>query len=483
MSELQEDEKKSAVEKLGFVEELEEEVNIMGPGDQAPGNYIATNYPMPLKRLRIVYESHNANVEEPYHWVLNHLKQDQGYYQVEKIVDTMTAAEASSLFGVQMQRLNMQQDKAAQYMGTISSMVKSLFQVVREIRIIKERLAHYRGSMKGDKSSDVALKGYWVDLVEGGGKNPASIYGLAQQLGFATLPDLFFETTIPYDGDVDSIVEERAKGFNRKVREVLRRKLAQFVVWRKETQKELESREKFTLRYLRQHWSTIKMYMSWVKPMLKNIKRLQTGEKYRNNAELLSSMEGSMMEVELLAVRDKIGSHHPIIVAHFLYRTRAHMNFNNDYQRGPVHVGRVAITLRAYAWTPEQIDKYRKLREEEDLELIGMIDGSVEAAMDALGDELRNYLEEAEEEANLPERQKKEETEEKPVKGPGMMDPFVALGHGFKDIALAPFPERNKKGKKSSSSPGNPGPASGAATGSMWQVYKNYKAAHRMLKW
>lgn len=463
----------------GFEPEIEEEVNIMGPADPAPGKYLETGYPKPIKRMRIVFESGKSSIEEPYYWVLNHIKQDQAYHEVDKLVDTLTASENSSIFGVQVQRLNLQQDKAAQYMGTIASMVKNLFQIVREIRIIKERLGHYHGSLDGKKSSDIALKGYWVDLVEGGGKSPSSIYGLAQQLGFGTLPDLFFETMIPEGGDVEEIVNKRADGFNRKVREVLMRKLAQFVKWREETRKELESRHKFTLRYLRQHWNTIRMYMNWVKPMLKNIKRLQTSEKYRDNPELLSSMEGSMMEIELLAKKTEIKGYHPVIIAHFMYRTRASMNFNNEYQRGPTHVGRVAITLRAYAWSAKEIEKYKKLKEDEDFEYLGMVDSSVEAAMDALGDELRKYLEEAEEEAGLPEARKQESEEPtKKPQGPGLFEPIGALFGGFRDMARMVVPKSEAKPKS-----GSRGAAEKAAKGSMWQVYKNFKASHGMMKW
>ena len=97
---------------------------------------------------------------------------------------------------------------------------------------------------------------------------------------------------------------------------------------------------------------------------MRNIKRLETNEKFRENPEILSSMEGAMMEIEILAKHAKVKGHYPVILAHFLYRTRPHMNFNNEYQRGPVHVGRVAMTFRAYSWTQEQIDNYLAHKDE-----------------------------------------------------------------------------------------------------------------------
>ena len=122
----------------GMQQELEEEVNILGAGAPAPSSYLATGYPQPLKRYRIVFESNKTSIEEPYYWILNHIKQDMAFSQVVKITDTLTASENSSIFGVQVQRLNLQQDKAAQYMVDVEAALKAL-------RITKERIEVHLG--------------------------------------------------------------------------------------------------------------------------------------------------------------------------------------------------------------------------------------------------------------------------------------------------------------------------------------------------
>ena len=81
---------------------------------------------------------------------------------------------------------------------------------------------------------------------------------------------------------------------------------------------------------------------------------------------------------------------------HYLFRTRPEMSYQQEgYQRGPIHVGRVQMNFRAYTWTDSQIESYKKYREREDFKLLELIDASVKAAMDALGDELMRYLFEA----------------------------------------------------------------------------------------
>ena len=480
-------EEKSPLAKLEFREEIDEEVNICGPADaNKPTQYYATGWPGPKKRYRIVFESYNASIEETYFWILNHLKQDQSYHHVLKVTDSYAASENSSLWGVQQQRLGIQQDKVSQYMAVIGKMTKELFQIVREIRILKEKLGHYYGVEKGIHSADIALKGYWIDLVEGGSKSPASVYGLAQQLGFVVLPDLFYATFVKPGQSVDQRVEEQAGKFNPKLKEVLKRKLEQYVRWREETKKELDVRHKFTLRYLRQHWNSIRMYIAWIKPYLKNVRRLSTEEKFRDSDELITSMEGAMLEIEFLAKRQAVGTDdsqtYPVVLAHFLYRVRPAMNFSTEYQRGPIHMGRVTVTLRAYGWTQKEIDNYLKLRNDEDVELLGWVDEGMKAAIEALGDELKIYLEEAEEEAGL---SKKEEEREKPKAQPvNMLEPFGALGGGFKDLFLMAFPfSFDKKQKPDEALDANRGAAAKTADGTAWQTYKNYKKSHGMLAW
>ena len=45
--------------------------------------------------------------------------------------------------------------------------------------------------------------------------------------------------------------------------------------WKEKTYQELTTREKFVLKYLRQHYNTIKLYMNWIRPYLRNVKDLQ----------------------------------------------------------------------------------------------------------------------------------------------------------------------------------------------------------------
>ncbi len=52
------------------------------------------------------------------------------------------------MFGSNAQRLSIQQDRASQYLVQIGQLVKQLFPLVRELRIIDERLEMYNSWKK-----------------------------------------------------------------------------------------------------------------------------------------------------------------------------------------------------------------------------------------------------------------------------------------------------------------------------------------------
>src|SRR3989338_2602243 len=64
-----------------------------------------TNYPKPVRAYRLHYEAYNTSIEEPYFWVLHYLRYFGGFTKVDKITDIFSAAENSSFFGVNQQRL------------------------------------------------------------------------------------------------------------------------------------------------------------------------------------------------------------------------------------------------------------------------------------------------------------------------------------------------------------------------------------------
>src|SRR3989338_938624 len=233
----------------------EEEAEIL------PGEYQNTGFPRLLRNCRLLWEVYDLSLEEPYFWLLDYFK--DSFPIIEKIEDSFAAAENSAFFGVTQQRLGAQQDRVSQFLATMGKMVKELFQMVRELRIIDERLNYYaqieeettKPIEQRAKGPEITLKGMFVDLVQGGGKSAASVYGMARELEFITLPDLFFDAP-PFKNaeEIDQHMKNLEKGFNQNVIRVLHRHLRQYIEWRRRTAEEHVSRKRFQLAYLKQHF-------------------------------------------------------------------------------------------------------------------------------------------------------------------------------------------------------------------------------------
>ena len=482
-----------------------------------------TGFPKPNHFYRLMVEAINLPVEEAYFWILDELRDGFSFNKSIKISDVSAAAESSSFFGVLEQRVGLQQDKAAQYLRGISEMLKALFQIVREIRIIDERLGYYNhtfnrkdagvGKDEEASGSEITLKGIWVDQVEGGTKNAASVYGLSETVGFSVLPDLFFRIRADdrnldkladkekFDRAVDKIVSnvdktvEALTGFNEKVKEVLNRKLNQYYVWKVRTYKELKTRRSFTLKYLRQHYDTIKLYMGWIRPYLRNIQRLQMSEKLvrRDMADLISAFEGALVEIETLMYKTGSSRWKPVILIYMYYRTRPSLSYVQEgYQRGPMHTGRFDMILRGYVWNDDQITNYVNMREQEDLLLLGSVDESIKESLDSLGDELKDYLEESgekfQETGKAEEHGKKKNEVAETLKGAA--EPFTGVLSGVKEILSPLTGGLSFFAKENDSGAGDPikedlelSAARSTLKKAIYTAYKNYKKMHGMMTW
>jgi hypothetical protein len=470
-------------------QEVDEEANL-----SQNKQYYPTEYPKPTKRYRMIYEAFDMSLESLYYWTLNHLREDQGFPDVHKITDIFSASENSSMFGQQAQRKQIQEDRASNYLQGISELVKTLFQIVRELRVIDQRLEIYE---KQDESqtADKTLKGIYADFAENQGQQtqPGSIYQLANQVGYAVLPDLFFNTWVTEKDEIDDVVDDA--DFNEQVKNIVKRKLYQYLNWKEKTYDELTQRRKFQIRYLRQHYTVIKQYIGWVKPYLKHIRRLQMNEDALDEPDLITSFETSSSEIEILGVKPNPGNtHNSCVLLTYQYNTRPVMQYQQERHQGPSHVGKCMMTIRTYAWTDAEVEQYKRMRQDQELELLGMVDDKLGSAMDMLGDELEQYLQEAEADldddpytsrshrsTNDDETSGKLEKVGEPLGS--AYEPFTSAGKGLYDIGklfipdiTAFLPEQAEPGPSS-----DPDDAASQAQSAAKQVYKNYKRAHGLI--
>ena len=150
------------------------------------------------------------------------------------------------------------------------------------------------------------------------------------------------------------------------------------------------------------------------------------------------------------------------------------MVFQNEYQKGGLHSGRAFFEFNSYVMTQEQIDKYKKQKDEEDMELLT----SINMSMDAIKDDLDKYLKEA---GEIIDEEGEEEEKRGSTNRLGFLSPFSDLGKGFKLV----MPRRTKKkGKKDTwSEKEEKAIAKSQASVYARTCYQIFKKAHGMVQW
>lgn len=374
----------------------------------SPGTFLGTGFPKSLTTFRLGLSRHALSLEGPYYWVLGFYKNDFGIAEFEKITDVFAGSAFSGFGSTQATKNGVVQDRASSFLATAGKMSKEIFQIIRELRIIDEKLGHYydswgmdpktneRDDKKRSDAAEVVLKGYWIDLVDGGSKSPTSVYGMAANLNYGALPDLFFKVNPTKEYEIETYIHDIAGQFNDAVKKVLKRKLQAFLKWKQTTFDELLTRKNFTKKYLKQHYQVIKMYLDWAKPYLKSSEMFKNRQKFTGSVNLVSSFNSTMLEIEFLAIASgkKAGLYKPVIVLHFDFTSKPEGKYNPQYNQTELsHMGDLEITWRAYSWTDAQIWAYKKMREDEDNEMIGDVIGSMNGAMNEYDDEIKNYIE------------------------------------------------------------------------------------------
>src|SRR3989344_5976075 len=228
------------------------------------------------------------------------------------------------------------------------------------------------------------------------------------------------------------------------------------------------------------------MYMTWVKPYLRYVQRLHMRKDFASEAEIVSAFESSLIDLEMVGVRpwdnfkwwdgDEQEFYNSVVVATFNFRSHPALKYVQEgYQRGAIHAGKIMMHFRAYVWTNKQLHNYLKMKEEEDFELMKSVSGAVHAAMDALGEELKAYLEEAGR-VDLDDKHQ----EHPPEHEKGFKDYFKGFMGPPKPQAKKPVkrpkPDKYELDKRKKA-------VKADVQKRLWYIYKNFKKGHGMIQW
>jgi hypothetical protein len=368
----------------------------------------------------IDYDSSSETLEPIYFFVLD-LMGDVGL-EVEKLVDNFSSTPGSPLFsetGIKASRI---QDEAMKIMASANAVLRSILNLVYDLRDFQTRLQHYDSlKSKNEQEKDsaiLALKQIWMDKVDIS-KGNSSIKAMALgQAGFQTLIDAFLFAKTPED--VDNM------DLNDRVKRILKPRVYEFQIWLGNSEKELRKRYEVEKTYLKSQVNSMKIYSRWVKPYLKSAQQLEMKDSGKepslvnmfNTLRLELTLLGkSKIKVKESALGGKLPKefanekmlksikrdYYSCILVDFTFRA---------VPRQGTFIGKSTMTFKAYALNDEELKKLNQEIEKSDWgDMLQLIEGATTESLDQLKEDIDYFLKEP------------EKTEEKKDES----NPFLAL--------------------------------------------------------
>ena len=228
----------------------------------------------PASEHKLVYDSPSETLEPIYFFILD-LMNDFGI-KTEKLVDNFSSSPGSQHFGEMGQRASVMQQQGAKLMGDINTVVRSIINLVYDLREFKIRLQHYKDLESKNKdtaqAAKLSLKQLYLDKVDiQKGNSSIKAMTFSQQGPFTTLLDAFLaakDESLKYE-------DGREIDLNAIVKRALKPRLQDFNVWLKESRLELQKRYDLERSYLKSQVDSLKIYMRWAKPYLKASQRFR----------------------------------------------------------------------------------------------------------------------------------------------------------------------------------------------------------------
>ena len=366
---------------------------------------------------KIVYDSAMETLEPIYFWILDFLGKG-----VEKLVDNFVSSPGSGHFSELMGKATRMQEEAMKILGNINTVIKSIVNIIYDLKEFEIRLNHYKAARSKNKEEAeaglLALKQIWMDNVDVK-RGRGSINMLAQDLNFVTIRDAFMMAKSVEDVDKMDL--------NDRVKRILKPRLAEFFKWKELSEKELIKRYEIEKTYLKSQVNALKLYTRWAKPYLSAALRLEQKEP-GTSPDIVTAFNTIRLELTLL--KKSSFDFEDAIISKKLPESFKKIKLKRKYyscilvdfyfrgipQKAGQHYvfgGRAEVTFRGYALNEDELEMLKEKLDESDLkDGLKLVEGTTEESLKQLEEDINYFLKEEEE-------RKEEEKED--------VNPFTAL--------------------------------------------------------
>ncbi|MEK6855053.1 MAG: hypothetical protein AABX73_02415 [Nanoarchaeota archaeon] len=389
------------------------------------GAFSLQGFKAPIEKHTLAYDLSSQNLEPIYFWLLDFVNEQYG--RSEKLVDNFVSSVGSGHFSEMSRKATVLQEEAMKIFGTVNTVIRSVLNIIYDLKEFKLRLTHYKDLKSSDEktknAATLSLKQIWMDNVDIKRGN-SSIKAMAQQFDYVTLIDAFMVA--------NSLEEVDKLDINDRVKRILQQRVSEFLKWIKESEKELSKRFEIEKTYLKSQINSLKLYARWLKPYLKTAQQLE--QNATANASLVHAFNTSLFELVLLAkgkyeveldiVKGELPKffrkinareYYPITIIELLFRS---VPDRTDQRGGYIFRGRADIIFSSYALNDDELKVLKEKVEEDNLgDIYKIIEGATEKSLAELKDDIEEFL-----------GDEKEEEKEKSID----MNPFSALFSSFK---------------------------------------------------
>jgi hypothetical protein len=376
------------------------------------------------REWKLIYNSPFETLEPVYFWILDFM----GYPKnVDKIVDNFASSPGSGHFSELMMKATRMQEEAMKIYGMINTVIKSIQNLIYDLKEFQLRLAIYNDAKSKDKNIAsaglISLKQIWMDQVDIK-KGVGSINMLSRDLNFVTIRDAFMVT--------DSLEKVEELDLNDRVKRILKARVQEFIEWKERSETELRKRFEVEKTYLKTQVNTIKLYSRWVKPYLIAAKQLEQGG--ISNASLVTAFNTINIGVTLMKKEEvdvqketyaknlpknfldlkNVRKYYSCSVVDFKFRGIP-QKMEQHYTFG----GRVDVSFRAYALNEEELALFKKKLEDSDLDdAMKTIIGATDESLGQIKEDIDYFLEDDREKEEEKENEEREKND---------VNPFTAL--------------------------------------------------------
>ena len=366
---------------------------------------------IPSSEHKLVYNSTTETLEPIYFWILDFMS---GMFQgdITKIIDNFASSPGSGHFSELQGKASQMQQEASRVLGTVSTMLKGIIQLIYDLKEFKIRLSHYEQAKSKDKNKAeaglLALKQIWMDKVDVQ-RGAGSINGMSSgNLQFVTLRDAFM--IVKNAEEVDKL------DLNDRVIRILKPRIQEFNEWKKRSEEELRRRFEIEKTYLKSQIAGLKLNAKWAKPYLKAAQQLSMSQELGTKPELVNVFNTLLLNLVLMGKKpvnveqEIIDKHLPrdfkkikglrkyysVVFIDFTFRG---IPGRAAQQSHYVFGGRASVDFKAYVLNEDELILLKDKLSESDLEdSLRLVQGMTDDSLSQLKLDIEEFTENKKEE-------------------------------------------------------------------------------------